>query len=497
MTHEETQDLYTSPRAVRSEQVAGDDLRRPEFLAEASRLLAGSLDYEVSLVTVAGLALPHLGAWCIVDLLEADGSIRRLAVLHPDSRKQALAREFHLRFPPRSDDSLGAPRVMRTAKLEIVPEVTDAFLTRATRDPEQAALLRELGAAGFLTVPMVARGRMVGAITFVTTVAGKGMAPADVLLAEDLASRCAMAIDNARLYAEAGAAREAALAAVGDAQIQSLRAAEINERLVVATLREQELAEVAQAANRAKSEFLANMSHEIRTPINAIIGYTDLLDLGIPDSVTAAQKVQLARIKAASDHLVSLVDDILDLAKVEAGRIKVKIETASACDAAADAIALVRPQATAAGLQIEDLGSNGDDAFFVGDGQRVRQILVNLLSNAVKFTDAGASITVSCGITAKPDAEARLGTAGPWAYITVQDAGIGIAPDQAAKVFQAFFQVDTGRSRTRSGAGLGLAIARELAERMNGDLTLQSEYGSGSRFTLWLPADSAVGSPTG
>lgn len=154
---------------------AGGERARLAFLAEASRRLSDSLDYEATLVTVAGLALPHLGAWCIVDLLEPDGSIRRLAVIHPDPAKHAPARDLYLR-PPGPRDPVGAPRVMRMAEPEIVAEGLEMVLACDHCDVEHRALLLEMGAETLLTVPMVARGRMVGAITFATS--GKGTGPA-------------------------------------------------------------------------------------------------------------------------------------------------------------------------------------------------------------------------------------------------------------------------------------------------------------------------------
>jgi GAF domain-containing protein len=157
--------------------------------------LSDSLDYEATLVTVAGLALPHLGAWCIVDLLEPDGSIRRLAVIHPDPAKHAPARDLHLR-PPGRGDPVGAPRVMRMREPEIVAEGLEMVLACDHCDEEHRALLLEMGAETFLTVPMVARGRMVGAITFATSGQGHGAGEPDRLIADDLARRCAMAIDT-------------------------------------------------------------------------------------------------------------------------------------------------------------------------------------------------------------------------------------------------------------------------------------------------------------
>ena len=318
----------------------------------------------------------------------------------------------------------------------------------------------------------------------VSAESGHQYAQADLALAEDLGARCAMAIDNARLHR--------------DARSAGALAAQMNQRLVVASIREQELAErahelgdeartlarEAREANLAKSQFLSAMSHEIRTPLNAIIGFTALLDLEIAGPLTAEQSHYLARIRASSAHLLKLIEDVLDLAKVEAGRMDVKHEKARAAAVMSAAVGLIEPQAGAAGITIDYHEGNTD--CYMGDEERVRQILLNLLANAVKFTKPGGRVTVTCGTTHAPDPEAQLSGEGPWMFIQVADTGIGIAPEMRESVFEAFVQTEQGLTRRRDGTGLGLTISRELARRMGGDVTLRSAEGEGSCFTLWL-----------
>jgi signal transduction histidine kinase len=229
------------------------------------------------------------------------------------------------------------------------------------------------------------------------------------------------------------------------------------------------------------------MSHEIRTPLNAIVGYADLLGAQIGGPMTAEQRSYLARMKASSDHLIGLIDDILDLAKVESGRMIVERETIAADASISAAIALVTPQVGSAGVSLMTECSNANSRY-LGDADRVRQILVILLSNALKFTERGGSITVSCGTSGTPDAEAKLVGPGPWTFIRVADTGIGISATEAETVFQPFVQADSGNTRKQGGAGLGLSIGLELARRMGGDLTLRSATGEGACFTLWLPS---------
>jgi PAS domain S-box-containing protein len=250
----------------------------------------------------------------------------------------------------------------------------------------------------------------------------------------------------------------------------------------------------AEAANRAKSEFLANMSHELRTPLNAVTGYADLLELGIGGPLTEVQVGHVARIKASTAHLVGLIDEVLDLSRVEAGQLLVEPERTQVSATVLEALDLLGPTGEES-VAIDNAIPPDDEAAYWGDSYRVRQVLVNLLSNAVKFTPAGGRIVVSCTSESRQPPHVRLPGVGPWLAIHVTDTGIGIAAEQQQAVFEPFVQVDPSHTRERGGTGLGLAISRQMARLMNGDVTLRSEPGRGSRFTLWLPAEAAASSP--
>jgi signal transduction histidine kinase len=446
------------------------------FLAEASRCLADSLDYDATLATVAGLALPHLGAWCIVDIIETgaadhpdvapaagtdppDCTMRRLAVLHPDPQKQALARELHERYPPAPADLVGAPRVIRTGRPEIVLDVPDAALEAAAQDGEHLRLLRELGVRAYLIVPMVARGRMVGAITFVTADREREFGDADLLLAEDLARRCAMAVDNARLYHAAVTARADATAASAEAEN--------------ATRVAHEARDVAAAANRAKAEFMAVMSHELRTPLNAIGGYAELLELGIRGPMTEPQLHDLQRIQRAQKHLAGLIEQVLSYARVEAGRVRCELTDVAVHEAVLTAEVLVSPQLRAKGLSFA-WGSCDAGLTVRADRAWLHQILVNLLANAIKFTESGGHVAIHCDV--RPE----------FVELRIADSGIGVPSDKLEAIFEPFMQVGRRLNdpRPHEGVGLGLAISRDLARRMGGDLRAASEEGKGSTFTF-------------
>ncbi|CAN5863317.1 hypothetical protein BH23GEM5_BH23GEM5_26380 [soil metagenome] len=266
---------------------------------------------------------------------------------------------------------------------------------------------------------------------------------------------------------------------------------EVNAQLTETTEEAERARAAADEANRAKSEFLANMSHELRTPINAIIGYGELLEMEIAGPLNPVQRAHLERIRSSSGHLLTLISDILDLAKVEAGQMTVEHRRESITEVVRETAALVEAQYMAKSVGLDTTGIVAD-AEYVGDSDRARQILLNLLSNAVKFTPPGGSVSVRYGITEHPDRGARLSGTRRWTYVHVEDTGIGIEPNEMARVFQPFVQAQEGYTRTHGGTGLGLTISRQLARLMGGDLTLRSEPGKGSCFSLWLPTEAAI-----
>jgi signal transduction histidine kinase len=413
--------------------------RRAAFLAEAGRMLAESVDQTSTLVALTRLALPTLGSWCIVDILGEDNSIRRLGIYHSDPEKQKLAMEFQIQWAPEIDDPFGAAAMLRSLGTLEISEDIESALSATPRGADNLDILRKLGLGSILTVPLVARGKLLGAITFVSGSPARPYSPEERELAEALTTRAALALDNAQMY----------------------------EAAVV-------LRQTAESANRAKTAFLGAMSHELRTPLNAIGGYIDLLDMGLRGPVTEEQRADFARVKSNQQHLTVLITEILNFARVGAGGVTYVESEINIFNAVRHAVELVDPLFAQRELVFD--GITGDiGAVARADTERVTQILVNLLSNAIKFTPSGGHVGVDCA------------AAGKVVTICVSDTGIGIAADKLGNIFEPFIQLKEGLADRASGVGLGLAISRDLARAMNGDLTVVSSLGKGSRFTLSLP----------
>jgi signal transduction histidine kinase len=333
--------------------------------------------------------------------------------------------------------------------------------------------------------PIRIQGQVVGFLNVNSTTPGFfNQAHAEQLQA--FADQAAIAIQNARLYRQAQ--EELAERARAESELRKYQehleelVRERTAELAQATREAQEARNVAEAANRAKSTFLANMSHELRTPLNAIIGYSEMLMEDAEDEGLETFVSDLEKIHVSGKHLLTLINDILDLSKIEADRMELYLETFDVASMVKDVVSAVQPlvEKNANTLEVhraDDLGTMHTDL------TKVRQSLFNLLSNAAKFTEGG---TIRLDVNRVPVDDVD------WFTFSVRDTGIGMTPEQMGKLFQAFSQVDASTTRKYGGSGLGLAITKRFCQMMGGDISVESEYGVGSTFTIRLPAKAVT-----
>jgi signal transduction histidine kinase len=424
---------------------------RMAVIADANDVLASTLDLREGLVRLADVIVPRLASGCAIDLLDDDGALERIVARDEDPDREDSLRRLREMEPFDTVPEHPVHAVLRTGTPWLFREVTEADILTGTHLREHIEEVRLHAWRTAMFVPLMARGRIVGALALGGGPERTPFGDDDLTAAIVLGRRAALAIENARLFADAESARQQ-----------------------------------AEEANRAKSEFLATMSHELRTPLTAIRGFAELLTDEIVGPINETQRDQLLRIDAASSHLVSLVDDILRYSRLAAGGEEVRptrFSIRDACEAAAD---LVRPAAARKSLDLR-CRVDGPDEIVETDLGKTKQILVNLLANAVKFTECG-HVELAAAVLAGR------------ATFVVSDTGGGIATSQLESIFDPFRQVDQSITRRAGGSGLGLTIARRLARLLGGDIHVASHLGEGSMFTVDIPrryGSMPASTPTG
>ncbi len=412
-----------------------------KFLADASGELAGLGDYEAVLEKIARLAVPHFADWCLVDLLNEGGSLERVAAAHADPAKEQLVRELRRRFPPDPGRIVGVGpwNILRTGQAELASDITDEALERAIPDPEYLAAVRALGLRSYLGVPLAARGRTLGVITFVASESQRRYTDEDRALAYDIAWRAAVAIENAKL----------------------LRA-----------MRE---------SDRAKDVFLATLAHELRNPLAPVSTGLSIIKRAPGDAARVEQIAGVIERQVA--QLKRLVDDLLDVSRITTGKIELKKKPTNLVTVLRSAIETSRPHIEAGqhrlSVQVPD-----EPTDIEADPVRLAQVFSNLVNNAAKYTRPGGNIQVV--LQAEP---------GQF-VVRVRDNGAGIAPEMLRKVFGLFTQVTHPAERSQGGLGIGLSLVEGLVRLHGGSVEARSEGPQkGSEFIVHLPRTRSSAMP--
>jgi signal transduction histidine kinase/DNA-binding response OmpR family regulator len=407
---------------------------RLAFLADASNVLAGSLDYEETFRNLAALVVPRVADFCLVLAVDDDGQMRRVAVAHRDPAEVPAMQRLIDEFPPSATAEKGGAYVLKTGKSQMVCDVHNGELREVFTEKADRDWIRSLSAKSFIAVPLRAHDRVLGAIVMINTGPGRICGPEELSLAEELAHRAALAIDNAGLYQSAQKARAE-----------------------------------SDRANRAKDSFLAMLSHELRTPLTPVL--TSVLGLEQSQDLPEEMRASLQMIRRNVELEARLIDDLLDLTRVSKGKVQLNL-------AEVDAHLLLR---SALEICQADIKKNlvlktefaAEKVALQADPARLQQIFWNLIKNAVKFTPQGGRLEIR---TENRDGEWR---------VEVADTGIGIDPDILPKIFNAFEQ---GERSQFGGLGLGLAISKALVETHHGKLIAESDgRDKGSRFTAIFP----------
>ena len=402
------------------------------LLAESGRVLSTSLDVDDTLQAIASLAVPALAEMVMVDIVE-DGAVRRVAASHVDARVRALFEQAR-QYPPRIGDRGPQSQVMLSGRSLLLRDLDDEFIDSLDRGEEHAELVREMAPNSLIVAPLRSRGEVLGTLSFVRTQLSPCFDEADLELAEELALRAALAVENARLY------------------------------------------DSARSATRARDDMLGVVSHDLRNPIHSIFMSSSFLTDLLPEGMKV-ERTQAAVIKRAAERANRLIQDLLDISHIESGRLSLEREPHSASSIAHEALEQGAMAAAEQGISLVR-GDVDRDATVFADRDRVVQALGNLIGNALKFTPAGGRVTVSV----RGGAE-RV-------RIAVADTGSGIAADQVGRLFDRFWQANR---KDRRGVGLGLSIVKGIADAHGGEVRVDTAEGAGTTFTLILPAAAPDG----
>jgi PAS domain S-box-containing protein len=467
-----TYDITESKEAEEKLRAQSERLR---LLADASQAFSAAMaNYHVILDQIVRQVANTLGDICYVRILSADmQSLEMSGLYDPDLEVAEGARGLMEQLTVDVNDAGFGSQVFRTGEPFFIPHTSPAQMQENT-SPQMRPLFDLLPIRSLIAVPMREQGNIIGVLVLLRyRDQSHAYIQDDLFLAQDLADRAAIAISRARLLHQVQAELQARQMAEQALQVErDSLARRVEERTADLSLTNAELVR----ANRAKDEFLSTMSHELRTPLNGVLSLSESLQEGTYGEVSARQHSILDVIRESGEHLLDLINDILDLSKAEAGRMELQIETIEVKELINSALNLTNPQAVKKQLRISTT-LDSDTGTISADSRRLKQMLVNLLSNAVKFTPEQGQVGI----------EVTREHGGDAIRFSVWDTGIGIPSEKIGFLFQPFIQLDSSLAREHAGTGLGLALVRRLAELHGGSVGVESTVGQGSRFWFTLP----------
>lgn len=399
------------------------------YLAEASRILSSSLDYQTTLNTIAKLAVPHIADWCAIDLINESGELKQVVVAHKDPRKIQWAKKLRAKQPPDMSAPRGVPNVLRTGQPELYPEFTDEFLRMTSKTEEQYKLVKSIGFTSAMIVPLFSQGKPIGAITFVTAETSRNYNEADLIMAKELATRASVAIENARLY------------------------------------------KGSQDAITMRDDFISVASHELKTPVTSVKMFTQVLKKHSEQIGDTKAVIHLSKMDKQLNKLTELIYDLLNVSKIQAGRMEFKEEIFDFDKAVKDVIDVLQQSSTKHKIYIQ--GNTGKS--IQGDEERIGQVINNLVSNAIKYSPKSNKVHVKLAADKKS------------VIVSVQDYGIGMEKAHLARIFERFYRVYDTTDKTFPGLGIGLYISSEIIKRHGGKLWVDSTPGQGSTFHFSVP----------
>lgn len=433
--------VYTAFENITSRRYNEESLR---FLFKATSLLNVSLDYEAMLKAIARLAVPKLADWCAVDMLESDGSLRRLAVEHIDPAKVELAHQLAERYPVDMNASTGVPNVLRTGQPELIPEISEEMISASATDPELLDIVRSLGISSTMTIPVLARERALGTISFVAAESGRHFGAADVALAMELARHAGLSIENALLFHETQ--RQ-------NAELE----ARVNERT----------AELEVTINELEA-FSYSVSHDLRAPLRTIDGFSRAILEDYSQVLDDEGRNYLNRVRAATHQMAQLIDDLLKLSRVTRNEMHWEdVDLSTMVRDIAIAVQNTQPERKAL-ISIED------GMVVRGDPRLLNVVMTNLLDNAWKFTEKQSEVEIKIG---------TLQVDGKKVYF-VRDNGAGFDMTYAHKLFGAFQRLHSDAEF--KGSGIGLATVQRIIRRHGGRVWAEGEVGHGAGFYFTL-----------